>query len=136
MATSLISSIQTISGNQPRIRDIPEAATQTFIAGTPVALNASGDVIAWAGTIVTNLLGAVIGITKNDGKNLSVAGTAKQLTQGTVPNQSAAVNIQRPYFDPDGATLLETADPDTIFVGQVGPLQTALQSDVGLQYGL
>src|SRR5258708_15945782 len=116
MATSLISSIQTISGNQPRIRDIPEAATQTFIAGTPVALNASGDVIAWAGTIVTNLLGAVIGITKNDGKNLSVAGTAKQLTQGTVPNQSASVNIQRPYFHPAQPTLLQTSAPNTPFL--------------------
>lgn len=136
MATSLISSIQTISGNQPRIRDIPEAATQTFLAGTPVALNGSGNVIAWAGSIVTSLVGAIIGITKNPGKNLTTAGTAQQLTQGSVPNQTLAQNIQRPYFDPDGATLLETAADDTIFVGQVGPAQTVTQANVGVQYGL
>lgn len=136
MATSLIQSVQTISGNQPRIRDISEAATQTFLAGTPVALNASGDVIAWAGAIYATTVGAIIGITKNPGKNLTTAGVAKQITQGSVPNQPSAQNIQRPYFDPDGDTLFETADPDTIFSGQVGPLQTALQSDIGKQYGL
>lgn len=136
MATALITSIQTVSGNQPRIRDIPEAATQTFLAGTPVALNASGNVIAWAGSIVTNLVGAIIGIAKNPGKSLATAGVALQLTQGSVPNQSAAVNIQRPYFDPDGATLLETADPDTIFQGQVGPAQTVTQANVGVPYGM
>lgn len=136
MASILMGSVQTISGNQPRIRDIPEAATQTFLAGTPVALNGSGDVIAWAGSIVTNAVGAIIGIAKNAGKNLTTAGVAKQLSQGSVPNQASAVNIQRPYFDPDGDTLLETADPDTIFLGQVGPSQSVTQANVGVQYGI
>jgi len=136
MASILMGSVQTISGNQPRIRDIPEAATQTFLAGTPVALNASGNVIAWAGVIVTNLVGAICGIAKNPGKNLTVAGTAQQLTQGSVPNQPLAVNIQRPYFDPDGTTLMETADPDTIFLGQVGPAESVTQANVGIPYGI
>lgn len=136
MATSLINSVQSISGNQPRIRDIPEAATQTFLAGTPVALNASGDVIAWAGAVYASTVGAIIGIAKNPGKNLTTAGVAKQITQGSVPNQASAQNIQRPYFDPDGNTLLETADPDTIFQGQVGPAQSVTQANVGVQYGL
>lgn len=136
MTTSIMQSVQTVSGNQPRIRDIPEAATQTFAAGTPVALNASGDVIAWAGVIVTNLVGAIIGIAKNAGKNLTTAGVAQQLSQGSVPYQTLAKNIQRPYFDPDGATLLETADPDTIFSGQVGPSQSVTQANVGVQYGI
>lgn len=136
MATSLMNSVQTISGNQPRIRDIPEAATQTFLAGTPVALNASGNVIAWAGVIVTNLVGAIIGIAKNPGKSLTTAGTPKQITQGSVPNQPLAQNIQRPFFDPDGATLLEVADPDTIFQGQVGPAQSVTQANVGVPYGI
>jgi len=136
MASILIGSVQTISENQPRIRDIPEAATQTFLAGTPVALNSSGNVIAWAGSLLTTAVGSIIGICKNPGKNLTTAGTAQQLTQGSVPNQSSAVNIQRPYFDPDGATLLETADPDTIFLGQVGPSQSVTQANVGVQYGM
>lgn len=136
MATILINSVQTISGNQPRIRNIPEAATQTFLAGTPIALNGSGNVIAWAGTTYSTAVGAIIGICKNPGKNLTTAGTAQQITQGTVPNQSAAVNIQRPYFDPDGATLFETADPDTIFLAQVGPAQSVTQANVGVQYGM
>jgi len=136
MATNIMQSVQTVSGNQPRIANIPEAATQTFLAGTPVALNSSGDVIAWAGSIVTNLVGAIIGICKNPGKDLTTAGTAKQITQGSVPNQPDAVNIQRPYFDPDGSTLFETADPDTIFSGQVGPSQSVTQANVGVQYGI
>lgn len=136
MATSLMNSVQTISGNQPRIRGILEAATQTFLAGTPVALNASGNVIAWAGVIYATTVGAIIGVAKNPGKSLTTAGTPKQITQGSVPNQPLAQNIQRPYFDPDGATLLETADPDTIFQGQVGPAQSVTQANIGVQYGL
>lgn len=136
MATSLMNSVQTISGNQPRIRDIAEAATQTFLAGTPVALNASGNVIAWNGTTYSTAVGAIIGVAKNPGKNLTTAGTPKQITQGSVPNQVLAQNIQRPYFDPDGATLLETANGDTIFQGQVGPSQSVTQANVGVQYGL
>lgn len=136
MATNLMQSVQTVSGNQPRIRDIPEAATQAFLAGTPVALNSSGDVIAWGGSDHAATIGSIIGIAKNPGKGLVTAGVPLQITQGSVPNQPLAQNIQRPYFDPDGNTLFETADPDTIFSGQVGPTQSVTQANVGVAYGM
>lgn len=135
MASIEIHSVQSVSGNQPRVRRIGEAAGQTYLAGTPLALNASGFLIAWAGAIVTNQLGAIVGCSKEFGANLTTANTAQQQTFGSVPNQSAAVNISRPYFN-DGQSGFEVADPDTVFLGQVGPAQTALQSDVGIQYGM
>lgn len=134
MASIEIHSVQTVSGNQPRIRRLLEAAGDTFLAGTPLAL-AAGFVIPWAGAIVTNQVGAIIGMSKEFGAQLAVSGVAQQQTFGTVPNEAAAVNISRPFFN-DGRTGVEVADPDTIFLGQVGPAQTALQSDIGVQYGM
>lgn len=131
--SSEIHSVQTVSGNQPRIRRIGEAATQTWLPGTPLALNASGFVIPWAGSVLTPVAGGIIGMAKEFGANLATAGVPQQITFGSVPNEPAAVNISRPYFN-DGRTGVETADPDTIFLGQVGT--TVTQANVGLQYGL
>lgn len=126
-------SIQSVSGNQPRIRRLLEAATQTWLPGTPLALNASGFVIPWAGAILTNQVGAIIGLAKEASANLTTAGVAQQQTFGSVPNESAAVNISRPYFN-TGDTGVEVADADTIFLGQVGT--SAVQADIGVQYGM
>jgi hypothetical protein len=135
VASIEIHSVQTVSGNQPRIRRLAEAAGQTFLSGTPLALNASGFVIAWVVNTQGPGQGGLIGFAKEFGANLAVAGVAAQQTFGSVPNESAAVNISRPFFN-DGRTGVETADLDTVFLAQVGPAQTALQSDVGKQYGL
>lgn len=135
MASNEIHSVQTVSGNQPRMRRLYEAATQTWLPGTPLALNASGYVIPWAGSIVTNAVGAIIGTSKEPSANLASAGVAQQQTFGAVPNQSAAVNISRPYFN-DGRTGVEMADSDTVFLGQVGPAQTVTQANIGVQYGM
>ena len=135
MASSEIHSVQTVSGNQPRMRRIPEASAQTWLPGTPLALNASGFVIPWAGSVLTSGVGAIIGTSKEGSANLTTSGVAQQQSFGAVPNQSAALNISRPYFN-DGRTGIEMADPDTVFSGQVGPAQTVTQANVGVQYGL
>lgn len=135
MASIEIHSIQSVSGNQPRTRRLAEAAGNTFLFGTPLALNASGFVIPWAGALLTTAVGSIIGMSKDFGANLASAGVAQQQTFGSVPNEAAAVNISRPYFN-DGLTGVETADPDTVFLGQVGPAQTTAQSDIGVQYGM
>lgn len=137
MASSEIHSIQTVSGNQPRIRRLAEAAGNVFLPGTPVALNASGFVIPIASPLATftNIQGAIIGFAKEAGANLGVAGVAQQQTFGSVPNEAAAVNISRPYFN-DGRTGVEVADPDTVFLGQVGPAQTAVQALIGTPIGI
>ena len=117
------------------MRRLAEAATQTWLPGTPLALNASGYVIPWAGSLVTTAVGSIIGMSKEASANLTTAGVAQQQTFGSVPNEPLAVNISRPYFN-DGRTGVETADPDTVFLAQVGPAQTATQALVGTQLGL
>ena len=135
MASIEIHSIQTVSGNQPRIRRLAEAAGNTYLAGTPVALNASGFVIPWSGTGWSTAIGSIIGFCKDFGANLATAGVAQQQTFGSVPNEASAVNISRPYFN-DGLTGVEIAVPDTVWLGQVGPSQTATQALVGTPVGL
>lgn len=137
MASSEIHSVQSISGNQPRIRRLLEAAGNVFLAGTPVALNAAGFVIPIASPLATftNVQGAIIGTCKVGGNNLATAGVAQQQTFGSVPNEPLAQNISRPYFN-DGKIEVEIADPDTIFLGQVGPAQTATQSLIGTPIGI
>jgi hypothetical protein len=132
VASSEIHSIQTVSGNQPRIRDIIEEAGQTFLSGTPLSINATDNgVQAWNGTTVAF---GIAGFSKVPGANLATTGVAQQITQGSVQYQSAAQNIQRPYFN-DGTTIFEVAVADTIFLGQVGPSQSNANT-IGKQYGL
>jgi hypothetical protein len=137
VASQEIHSIQTVSGNQPRIRRIGEAATQTFLPGTPLVLNASGWLIAAASPLVTwsNAVGALVGFSKENGASLATANTALQPTYGSVPNETSAQNILRPYAN-DGRTGVEIADPDTIFLGQTGPSQFTTQALVGTAIGL
>src|SRR5271155_5090455 len=140
MASNEIHSIQTISGNQPRIRRIIEEAGQTFLAGTPLQIApGDGGVQAWNGTS----LNPIAGFSKEFGLNLGALGVlpsasvtpAQVFTFGSVPYETSAKNIGRPLFN-DGRTGFEVALSDTVFLGQVGPAQTALQSNVGKQYGM
>jgi hypothetical protein len=133
VASIEIHAISTVSGNQPRIRRIIEKAEQSFLPGTPVEIDSStGAVIPWDGSTIA---GKIAGTSKEQAANLTTTGVAQQVTQGSVPNQSAAANIQRPYFN-DGRTGIEIANPDSIFQAQVGPSQTTAATDVGTQYGL
>lgn len=141
MASAEIHSVQSVSGNQPRMRRIIEEAGQTFLSGTPVQI-ASGDggLKAWDGATVAF---GIAGFCKESGNNLGSLGVlptaavtpVQSLTFGSVPFESSARNIGRPLFN-DGRIGFEASDQDTIFLGQVGPAQTALASDVGKQYGM
>lgn len=141
MASSEIHSIQTVSGNQPRMRRIIEEAAQVFLSGTPVEI-ASGDggLKAWDGT---TLAAAIAGFSKEAGNNLGALGVIPtaavnpnpQLSFGTVPYEASAQNIARPPFR-DGRIGFEVATEDTVFQGQVGPAQTTAPTDVGVNYGL
>jgi hypothetical protein len=133
LASIEIHSVQSVSGNQPRIRRMAEKAGQVFLAGTPVFTDATGYVLATVSPATTAVPFA--GFSKEFGANLASSGVAQQQTFGSVPNQSAAVNISRPYFN-DGSTGFESATQDTVFLGQVGPAQTALITDVGVTAGL
>jgi len=110
-----------------------EKAGQVFLAGTPVYVDATGYVLAVTSPATTATPFA--GFSKDFGANLASSGVAQQQSFGNVPNQASAVNISRPYFN-DGNTGFETGAQDTVFLGQVGPAQTALITDIGLTYGL
>lgn len=134
MASIEIHSVQTVSGNQARVRRIIEDDAQTFLPGTPVSIEAAdGGVQAWDG--VTIALG-IAGFSLEAANNLTTTGVAKTLTFGSVPNEASAVNIPRGAPLNDGRVGFEVSAPDTIFRGQVGPAQTALATDVGIAYGM
>jgi hypothetical protein len=135
VASIEIHSVQTTSGNQPRMRRIIEEAGQVFLSGVPVQVKTAtdGGIIEWDGATVAN---ALAGFAKEAASNLGVTGTAKTLSFGSVPNEASAVNIPRGAPLNDGRIGFEAADNDTVFLGQVGPAQTTAATDVGKQYGM
>lgn len=133
MATALISAVQTVSGNQPRMRRIEEKATQTFLLGVPVQLSSLGFVQEWDGT--TEALG-IAGISAEPASDLTTAGVPETLSYGTVPNQSSAQNIPMGAPLNDGRIGFFVANDDTVFRGQVGPAQTCVQANIGIEYGM
>lgn len=141
MASIEIHSVQTVSGNQARMKRQIEEAGQTFLSGTPVQVAAGdGGLKAWDGTTVAR---GIAGFSKEFGNNLAALGVnptaavnpSPQPSAGSVPFEPSAVNITRPFFR-DGRSGFEVAVEDTVFLAQVGPAQTALATDVGIQYGL
>ena len=147
MASALIQERGTVSGNQNRMDRINEDAAQTFLAGTPLQLNnATGALKAWDGVTVA---AGIAGIGKEFAANLATAGVPLNTTQapsgapqvgggitfGSVPNEPAAVNLSRPYFN-DGKTGVVLAIADNVFYGQVGPAQVTATTDIGKQYGM
>lgn len=131
--TNPIKAVGSVSGNQPRVASIDEDAGETFLLGTPVMLNGSGDVIAWDGVTIGN---GIAGISVIDAGNLTTTGTPKTLTFGSVQNEASAVNIPRGAPLSTGQTLFEVANTDTIFSGQVGPSQLASDIVIGHNYGM
>jgi hypothetical protein len=149
MATALIQERGTVSGNQMRMRRLPEDAAQAFLAGTPVALHTNGCVRALATTGATR----VLGIAKDFGANLTTAGAPLGLPANTafyVPPLGGGVvqagdvvqfqplgrRFLRPNFN-DGRTGVVLAITDTVFYGQVGPTDAApTPALVGTEAGL
>lgn len=133
MASAVIYAARTVSGNSPATRRLLEEATQSFLLGVPVQMDtATGGIQEWDGATITR---GIAGISKEAGSSLTTTGVAKQVTFGSVPNQSAAVNIARPPFN-DGKVGVEIANDDNIFFAQVGPAQTVADTDVGKYYGM
>jgi hypothetical protein len=134
VASIEIHSVQTVSGNQARVRRIVEDDLQTFLQGVPVQLDVVDSTIQeWDGVTI---LQGIAGFSLSYASNLVTAGVPKTLTFGTVPNETSAVNIPRGAPLNDGRIDFEVASDDTVFRGQVGPAQTLTQANVGKQYGL
>lgn len=134
MASVVIRSIRTVSGNQPEQRRVKEKAAQTFKLGVPLSLDAGSFAQEWNGVTTT---GDIIGISVENGASLTTDGVPKQQgTFGEVPNQPAAVNIARGAPLNDGRVGVDVSVLDTVFRGQVGPAQTAVQALVGDELGM
>jgi hypothetical protein len=140
LASIEIHSVETVSGNQPRVRRIIEEASQTFLPGTPVEIASDGGVEEWDGSTLAD---KIAGFSLEAGQDLASLGVQpsaavvgpQPLTFGSVPNETSAENIGRPAFS-DGRNGFEVATQDTVFRGQVGPSQSVTAANVGIQYGL
>jgi hypothetical protein len=131
---------------------IIEEATQTFLAGTPVAIAADGGIKAWVANTQGPLPGGVVGIAYEAASNLAATGTgAPQPMQpfagvgavaglfGSVPNQPSAVNIAHGAPINDGRVGIITPGPNTVYsaiFGNAGNTATPAVTNVGKQYGL
>lgn len=120
-----ITVVQTISGNTDFTGSENEAASQTFLAGTPVYL-VSGNITAWTG----NTTQLIAGVSMEDAHNLASAGLGAPgpftgvgfpgtgTTFGSVPNEVSAVNIPRGAPFVTGQILFNKSVDDTIFEAQ------------------
>jgi len=141
------------AGTTPFTSAQPEAASQTFLSGTPVQFNGSSNVQAWDGTTTT---AGILGVAESFGLNLGTAGAGAPTppfggitgniatqTYGSVPNQPNAVNIAIGTPVSDGRTLYIEPNQDNIFqalfdnsTGTVAADWTPVQTDIGKQYGM
>jgi len=128
-----IHGVRTSTQMQPASRRLTEDAAQTFLAGTPVHLGATG-VVVWAGTGGAPVLDAILGFSEESASSLTTSGVPKTLTFGSVPNQPLAVNIPRGAPGNDGRIGVELANDETVFKGQIGAVLTP--AVVGVSYGL
>lgn len=143
-----IRAVSTISGNSAATDSKNEKASQVFLSGVPVQLNA-GVIQEWDGATVAF---GIAGVALQQGSNLAsdglgapsgfsgVTGLGASLTFGSVQGQTAAKNIAHGSPAVDGRTLFEKAVQDTEFEGQIdssgGAANTGLLSDEGKQYGM
>jgi hypothetical protein len=144
-------SVGTVSGNTPLTQANPEKASQTFLQGVPVQLNA-GYVQKWDGATYN---AGILGFSLMPGSNLSSNGKGSpgnfsqvgppgsSVVYGSVPYQTAAYNIPIDGPMTDGRTLYEAAISDTVFEAQfdnsngtVASDYTPTVADIGVLYGL
>lgn len=148
--------VQQKAGTTPFTSSQPEYTGQTFLSGTPVALNSSGFVIAWPST--GSPTGTILGIAESFGQNLGgaagayapampfgqITGSGAIATYGSVPNEPNAVNIALGTPVADGRTLYMEANQDSIFQAlfddsAASPSTanyTPTQADIGATFGL
>lgn len=143
-----IRAVSTSSGNTPKTLAINEKATQTFLLGVPVQLNA-GVVQEWDGATIA---AGIAGFGLTFGANLASAGKGAPgafgsvgapgtiSTFGSVLFEASAVNIAHGAPMSDGRTVFEVANDDTIFEAQVdnsaaGAFAT-LQTQLGSTFGM
>lgn len=146
-----MNSVESTQPGTPLTQSLPEKSGQTFPTGVPVQLNA-GYVQKWDGTTIA---AGLLGISLQNASNLASNGAGSPgffgqvgppgaiQTYGTVPNETAAVNIALGTPMTDGRTLFESALGTTIFEGQYDNSNGTVAADytptlamVGTQFGI
>ena len=120
-----IYAVQNRANSTPLTDALAEAASQTFVPGTPVEINASGYCAEWDGTTVSN---GILGVAESSGQNLASAGAGAPTapfggitgkgaisSYGSVPNMPNAYNIALGTPIADGRTLYVEANLDNVF---------------------
>lgn len=110
-----------------------ESASQTFKLGVPLVLS-DGYVEEWDGVSDVD----IFGVSSEPGHNLTTDGTAKQLSEGTPPNQASAVTIPVGAWVRDGLCGYYAADGRTVFsiAVKTGEVFTAAMVSETTLYGL
>jgi hypothetical protein len=113
------------------IRNNLEAATQSFLQGTPVQL--SGGYLQACATINSVATAVIAGISTVPGASLASSGVAKtQNLTYSVPNQPNAVVIPLGAPPNDGTSQFLLANPAQYFVGTVGNSNTAANATLAI----
>jgi len=144
-----IDCVEVLTGGPPIISRFIEEASQTFVNGVPVMVDAAdGGIKLWDGTTVAT---GICGISTEDANNLASTGAGwhgglapytgigAAQTFGSVPNEASAVNITRGSKMLDGRVGFYSPSNEFIFrilFGNNGSVATPTNADVGVNYGL
>ena len=110
-----------------------EDVTQTFKRGVPVCLVLG--LIQESGTI-DGVDDTIAGFSDEFGHNLTVAGTAQNLTYGNVQNQPSAVLIPVGAPLSDGRVQVNIASNLVHFIGKTDDAHALAVADIGSLFGL
>jgi hypothetical protein len=142
---------QTRTNTTEQTQAYPELSGQTFPFGAICQLTSAGYNQAWDGSTYVR---GIVGVSLQPAFNLGTSGAGapppfgsvgapgSPTTYGTVPNQTAAVNIPAGATFSDGRSNIAQAVPTTVFRGQVDNSAGSVAADwtptianVGKEYG-
>lgn len=126
--------IQTVSGNSPSVRRLPENALKTFVQGAPLVFSAG--YLQESAAIAADTT-KIVGFANENAHNLASAGVGGSgATFGSVQNMASGKNIIVGSPPQDGNIGVEIAVDDNLFVGYTDLAHTLAVTDVGTAYGL
>lgn len=136
MSGSVVKVYKQLGGNgaHPETRRLAEKSSQTFLAGTPVVVEAATGYLIASPAISSAI--TIAGFAQEPASNLSSSGVRKFLTYGSVENQTSAVLIAGGGPINDGKCGVWIASDRTLFIGNYKAAQTPAVTDIGLIYGM
>lgn len=126
--------VSSSQANLPAIDRHLEAALQTFQKGAPCMLDGGGNIVEWTTTGAST----VYGVNAEPPHNLTVAGTAQDLSEGHPQNQPSGITTPVGAWPRDGRIAEYQANGQTVFSIALKSGQVFLPSDIqaGVLYGL